>query len=297
MRTIEIVEYNAFTTRPFEGNPAGVVTDASDLDEALMQRIARHLNLSETAFLVPPHRGDADVRIRWFTPTREVDLCGHATIAAFTAAADQGLFGIEPGEERELHVETASGLLRVRIDRRGGRSTVAMQLPVPVFQPLEIDHDAFARLWGMTEADVGPDNWLCSEIDYWFVPVKDRKTLAGLRPDVALLEGITSTAAFAFYTPETVEPESDWHLRFFAPFHGVLEDPVTGSAQGPMGVIHLLRHVDDPKDGTFEFRGEQGDEIDRAGRVEVRVRREAGEVVDLEIGGAAVAMLEGRFRL
>jgi predicted PhzF superfamily epimerase YddE/YHI9 len=62
-------------------------------------------------------------------------------------------------------------------------------------------------------------------------------------------------------------------------------------------VIHLLRHVDDRKDGTFEFRGEQGDEIDRAGRVEVRVRREAGEVVDLEIGGTAVAMLEGRFRL
>jgi len=91
---VEIFEYNAFTDKPFAGNPAGVVIDAAGLDTHTMQRIASQMNLAETAFLLPSSDPEADVRLRWFTPALEVDLCGHATIAAFTAAAERGLFPV-----------------------------------------------------------------------------------------------------------------------------------------------------------------------------------------------------------
>ncbi len=293
---IQITEYNAFTDRPFAGNPAGVVTDASGLDEPTMLRIARQLNLSETAFLSDPEASDADIRLRWFTPTEEVKLCGHATIAAFTAAVDSGVFQVPDGEERVLGVETLSGVLRVRLSRRDGRPRVAFQIPVPRFEALDLDREEFARLWGITAGDLGSGPILRNQIDYWFIPVRDLAALRRLQLDVPALSAAGRESEFAFHTTETVDPESDWHLRFFAPFCGVPEDPVTGSAQGPMGVIHRER-VGDDGDGWHGYRGEQGDHMDRPGRVEVRVLRDQGAVADLEIEGTAIRMLEGEITI
>ncbi len=294
---VEILEYNAFTEQPFAGNPAGVVTDGAGLDEKLMQLIARQLNLSETAFLVPPSHAEADVRIRWFTPTQEVTLCGHATIAAFTAAAERGLFPVGPGEERSLRVETLSGVLRVRIERKDGGLVVSFQLPMPRFEPLDVDRAAFAQLWGASPDHLQGEPWLRSDLNYWYIPVSDLKALRALRLDTARLAEFESKAGFAFFTSDTVDPDSHWHLRFFAPFHGVAEDPVTGSAQGPMGVIHLEHREPQAGDGWFEFRGEQGDHLGQAGRVCARVRRQGSKIVDLEIAGTAESMLEGKIRV
>jgi len=295
--TIEIFEYNAFTEQPFAGNPAGVVTDASGLDDDTMQRIARQMNLAETAFLVPPSTADADVRLRWFTPAMEVELCGHATIAAFTAAAERGVFPVADDEVRELKVETLSGVLRIRIARREGRPEVAMQIPVPTFESLELDRDAFATLWGVTAGDMAGDWLVHSGLNYWYVPVPDQQLLQSLTLDVERLALIDSTAAFTFWTTDTIDADSDWHLRFFAPFHGVAEDIVTGSAQGPMGVVYVGSRGSAVQDGWLELRGEQGDCLGRPGRVRVRVLQENGALTDVEIAGGAVQMLEGRIRL
>ena len=295
--TIEIFEYNAFTEQPFAGNPAGVVTDASGLEDDTMQRIARQMNLAETAFLVPPSTADADVRLRWFTPAMEVELCGHATIAAFTAAAERGVFPVADDEVRELKVETLSGVLRVRIARRDGRPEVAMQIPMPTFEPLELDRQAFATLWGVTAGDLAGDWLVHSGLDYWYIPVPDQQILQSLTLDVERLALIDSTAAFTFWTTDTIDADSDWHLRFFAPFHGVTEDIVTGSAQGPMGAVYLKSRGSAVQEGWLELRGEQGDCLGRPGRVRVRVLQENGAVTDVEIAGGAVPMLEGRIRL
>ncbi|MGD2217673.1 MAG: PhzF family phenazine biosynthesis protein [Gemmatimonadales bacterium] len=294
---VSILQYNAFTDQPFAGNPAGVVTDASGLDDRVMQRIARQLNLAETAFLVPPSSSDADVGLRWFTPAQEVTLCGHATIAAFSAAVERGRFPTEPGEQRELRVETLSGILRIRIEERDGAVRVAMQIPVPGFQPLELDREAFASLWGVSEADLAGDWWRLPSTNYWFIPVSDRQALSSLKLDSEALAAIDPAASFAFFTGDTVDPDSHWHLRFFAPFLGVPEDIVTGSAQGPMGPLYLRLTDALGQDGWTELLGEQGDELDRPGRVIVRVHAEKGTVDDLEIAGGAVAMLEGRMRI
>jgi trans-2,3-dihydro-3-hydroxyanthranilate isomerase len=294
---VEIFQYNAFTDQPFAGNPAGVVTDASGLEDAVMQRIARQFNLAETAFLLPPSTADADVRLRWFTPAQEVTLCGHATIAAFTAAAERGVFPVTGDEERVLRVETLSGILRIRIRPRQGVPEVAMQIPVPNFDPLELERGAFASLWGVDEADLAGEWLVLRELDYWYVPVRDRPALRALTLRTDKLAPVAPKAAFAFFSQDTVEPDSHWHLRFFAPFHGVPEDIVTGSAQGPMGVIYLGRAGARAEQGWFEFRGEQGDLLGRPGRVRVRVYRQDGVVSDVEIAGGAVAMLEGKIRI
>jgi PhzF family phenazine biosynthesis protein len=294
---VPILQYNAFADQPFAGNPAGVVTDAAGLDDEVMQLIARQMNLAETAFLVPPSSSAADVRLRWFTPAQEVTLCGHATIAAFVAAAEHGLYPTEPGEERELRVETLSGILRIRIGEREGAARVAMQIPVPGFEPLELDRPAFAALWGVTEGELAGDWWALPSTNYWYLPVRDAEALRSLTLNSEALAEIDPGASFAFFTGDTVEPDSNWHIRFFAPFLGVPEDTVTGSAQGPMGPLHL-RLTDAPaQDGWTELKGEQGDTLGRPGRVIVRVHCEGGTVDDLEIAGGAIQMLEGRIRI
>ncbi|UCC83452.1 MAG: PhzF family phenazine biosynthesis protein [Gemmatimonadota bacterium] len=293
---VPIFQYNAFTDKPFAGNPAGVVIDASALADETLQLIARQMNLAETAFLVPPSSSAADIRLRWFTPAQEVTLCGHATIAAFAAAAEHGVYPTEPGEERELRVETLSGILRIRITKRGA-VRVAMQIPVPDFQPLDLDRPAFAALWGVGAADLDGDWWALPSTNYWYIPVRDANALRSLTLNSEALAEIDPGASFAFFTGETVEPDSNWHLRFFAPFLGVPEDTVTGSAQGPMGPLHLRLKRALAQDGWTELRGEQGDTLGRPGRVIVRVHAEKGIVDDLEIAGGAVGMLEGRIRI
>ncbi len=294
---VPILQYNAFTDQAFAGNPAGVVTDASELDDEIMQLIARQMNLAETAFMVPPSSSAADVRLRWFTPAQEVTLCGHATIAAFAAAAEHGLYPTEPGEERELRVETLSGILRIRIGEREGAVRVAMQIPVPGFEPLALDRPAFAALWGVAEGELAGDWWALPSTNYWYVPVRDADALGSLTLNSEALAEIDPSASFAFFTGETVDPDSHWHLRFFAPFLGVPEDTVTGSAQGPMGPLHLRLTGALAQDGWTELKGEQGDTLGRPGRVIVRVCCEKGLVTDLEIAGGAVQMLEGRIRI
>lgn len=293
---LSILEYNAFTRVPFAGNPAGVVLDASGLDDDAMQRIARQLKLAETAFLVPATRSDADVRLRWFTPAREVDLCGHATIAAFTAAADHGIYAPSGAEPRELRVETRSGVLTIGIQRVEGRAEVSMQIPVPDFHPLEVERDRFAALWGVPLEALAGDWWVHRTLDYWYVPVQSRQALASLRLDVDGLAQLSDRAAFTFFCRDTVDAGSHWHLRFFAPFHGVAEDIVTGSAQGPMGVLYQEIEGEAPQDWS-EYIGEQGDVLNSPGRVRVRVRRRDRSVTDVVIVGGAVAMLEGKMRV
>ena len=294
-RQIPIFVYNAFTREPFAGNPAGVVLDASALDHRLMQRIARQLNLAETAFLSPPESDEADVRLRWFTPAREVALCGHATIAAFTAAAEQGIYPADPNDERTLRVETLSGILSIGI-RQEEHPRVSMQIPVPNFEPLKVDREHFAELWGVPSASLAGEWWVHRDLDYWYVPVQSRQALATLRLQPEGLAELDDQAAFTFFCWDTVDAASQWHLRFFAPFHGVAEDIVTGSAQGPMAILYQ-RLTGEEKEGWSEYTGEQGDILGRPGRVSVRVARESGRVTEVTIAGGAVLMLKAELRI
>ncbi len=278
-RRIPIFQIDAFTSRPFGGNPAAVVLDAAGLDDAEMQAIAREMNLSETAYLTSPTpsgaaRG-ADYRLRWFTPGNEVTFCGHATVATAHALCQAGLF-----KGSRVTFETLGGMLGV--SRNGD---VYWLEPEPrVVEPYREPVAEILEAMALSPEDLA--DWappaLTPERDL-ILPCRGLETLrraqTGQRLGQLGLE--RKLRAFCLTTRETFEPASAIHSRFFAPQSGVPEDPVTGSVHASLAVyLYKLGLVPE------RFVAEQGDFIGRPGRLEI-------EAAGPRVGGRAVTVLEG----
>ncbi len=206
MHSIRQYQVDAFTSRPFAGNPAAVCPLASWLDDKLLQAIAEENNLSETAFFVPSAKG---FRLRWFTPVTEVDLCGHATLAAAHV-----LFEILAYPDPAITFETNSGDLHVR---RHGK---LLEMDFPAQPPLACPApDALIRGLGVRPAEV-----LVAE-DYLAV-FDSEDIIRAVTPDHTLLSLLDRRGVIVTAPGRDV----DFVSRFFAPRVGVPEDPVTGSA-------------------------------------------------------------------
>ena len=301
MRKVAVKQVDAFTQRPFTGNPAAIVCEADELDREQMQAIAREMNVSETVFVLKATDPEADMQIRWFTPTTEVDLCGHATIACFHSLAEEGRFGLDEPADRFFQVQTRSGTLPVRVDRgASGGVRVWFGLPIPRLRACHLDREDVAELLGTLPQSFDPRLPFAEFYSHAVIPVRSMAALQSLSPDahgLAKLSRVTGVTGFCAITLETVSPRSLVHARFFAPSLGILEDPVTGSAQGPVGV-YLWRHgVVAPEEGVVSYVGEQGDTIGRRGRVHVRVVVSDDSVEAVEVGGEAVTVLTGTLGL
>lgn len=306
MKTYRIKHVDAFTTEPFCGNPAGVVLDARGLSDATMQQIAREMNLSETAFLLPPTLRSADLQIRWFTPAAEVPLCGHATIASFHALAEAGMQGMKRPGVYHFRLQTRSGILGIAVERKYSGTIVEFQLPIPEFRVHKKVPASLLVALGLRASDVQTGLPFVSE-SYLYLPVKRLSTLKSLRPDLGKLDSFTRskrTLGISVFTLETIEPSSAVHSRFYAPAVGIVEDPVTGSANGPLGVYlyQYAIHRDFPipsfllPDGRMEFVAEQGDDMGRKGRVKVRLRVTGHGVKQVSIAGEAVTIMDSEYR-
>lgn len=202
---------NAFASGAFTGNPAAVIATETALDDTLMQQIAAQNNLAETAFVVT---GEDPMPLRWFTPTVEVPLCGHATLA--TAKV---LFEGHYQDREELHFSSASGELRVR--RKGEQ----LQLDFPVRHPSGEIPPSLTRIadaFGCDEGEI-EDSFVAGTL---VVVLKSQRSLQNLNPDMVKLRALHSFAVAATAAGESV----DFTARFFAPNAGIDEDPVTGSA-------------------------------------------------------------------
>ena len=257
---IGIVQVDAFTDQPFAGNPAAVCVLAEPRDEHWMQDVAREMNLSETAFLV--RQGDG-YNLRWFTPTVEVELCGHAPLASAHALWEAGL--LRPDEQARFY--TQSGLLTAV---RCG-DWIEMDFPAirqePTSPPSEL-----ARALGVEMKYVGRNKF-----DY-LVEIESEEVVRALRPDFTLLR--TLSVRGVTVTSRASTAGFDFVSRFFAPGSGVDEDPVTGSAHCALGPYWSERV------NKTEFVAYQASA--RGGVVRVRVE---GERVIL--GGQAVTVLRG----
>jgi PhzF family phenazine biosynthesis protein len=255
-----LFQIDAFTDRPFAGNPAAVCLLPGPRDEAWMQQVGTEMNLSETAFLYP--EGDGH-RLRWFTPKVEVDLCGHATLASAHALWETGL--LRPEEDARFH--TRSGLLTVV--RRGD----VMEMDFPAKPPAPA-----AAPPGLAEAlGAAPRYVGRNQFDY-LVEVESEAALRGLAPDFRRLAALPVRGLIV--TARATADRFDFVSRFFAPGAGVDEDPVTGSAHCCLGPFWRERL------GKDELRAYQASA--RGGVVGVRV---AGERVFLR--GQAVTVLRG----
>lgn len=289
MRSYCLYQIDAFTHERFVGNPAGVVPDATGLSDMQMQAIAREMNLSETAFIVPAQAADHDMVVRFFTPTTEVPICGHATIAAHWVRA---LEGASDGIARQ---KTGAGILPVEIERNGGAVRIWMtQKDADFEEPLgEVVKDEIRRAFGVPElSDIAPVQVVSTGHSKVMIPVASTAILNSINPDLQALSRLSRQIGcngyFAFALADQGE-EVVAYGRMFAPAIGIPEDPVTGNACGPLGA-YLARHglIMVPRDGTVRLSVRQGTAMGRPGTVTVEVRR-AGDTFGIRIAGEAVA--------
>lgn len=302
MNAIRIKQVDAFTLKPFTGNAAGVVIDADHLSTDQMQKIANEMNVSETVFsMKPTNEDEADVRLRWFTPTQEVDLCGHATIAMFHALAEEGHFGLEVDEPQSFLIETRSGILNVDVEWKDMQPYIKFNLPVPRFSPFADDIAVLCGALGISEIELSKKvRPQITNNGYCYIPVSNYESLKSLEPNMHLLKRLKERqdlSGFVVVTTDTGDKDIDWHMRFFAPSLGVDEDPVTGSANGPMGVFLWVNGLLDKKKKYFTLKGSQGKFVGRPGIVTVIMTVDNGKVDSLQIAGQAVTVLDGTITL
>jgi PhzF family phenazine biosynthesis protein len=256
-----IVQVDAFTSAPYGGNPAGVCVLAQTRDDAWMQLVAREMNLAETAFVQP--RSDQDFDLRWFTPTVEVDLCGHATLASAHVLWESG----QLAAARTARFHTRSGLLTAT--RRG--DWIELDFPATPDEPVDPPAGLVESL-GVSARYVGR-----SRFDY-LIEVDDEAAVVAVRPEFGRLKDVDARGAIV--TSRASSPGVDFVSRYFAPAFGIDEDPATGSTHCCLGPFWSART------GKREFVAHQLSA--RRGVVHVAVDGDR-----VRLAGQAVTVLRG----
>lgn len=333
MKTVDIYQVDAFTDVVFGGNPAGVVPDARGLDEDTMQKIAREMALSETAFVVDTRgKGPAGFEVRFFTPVAEVDLCGHATIGAFWLLAELGVITKENGPGRDIRGEenrnekgdgkrgdnngdgdevrvyqmTKAGKLPVDILFGCGgapaRVMMTQNLPRIMGEPSRDEIRELERILGAPEGSItGFDGArpqvVSTGLPDLIVPVTSREALLSMRPNMARLADFCTKRGIISvhcFSLETLDPASTVHCRDFSPAVGIPEEAATGTASGATGAYLVLNRLIEVREPVTKIICEQGHVLKRPSLIHVEVASQAGEIASVRVGGSAVTMLRGR---
>jgi trans-2,3-dihydro-3-hydroxyanthranilate isomerase len=274
------VVVDVFTDTPLAGNQLAVFTDARDLPERLLQPLARELNFSETTFVYPSEQ-DGHARMRIFTPAVEIPFAGHPTLGtAFVLAG--------PLQLDEIRLETGRGTVPVRLERDGSRVVFGrMRQPLPSMEAFEPADEILAAL-GVARSEL-PVRLFDNGPRFVYVALGSPEEVAALRPDLQRLSDLGPVGVNCFAGSGT-----HWKTRMFAPAFGVAEDPATGSAAGPLA-LHLA--LEGRIGWGEEIEIAQGAEVGRPSTLYARVDGGPDAVERIEVGGAAVVVARGEFRL
>ncbi|MBP2617765.1 PhzF family isomerase [Chryseobacterium jejuense] len=294
MKEVIVYQIDSFTKEKFKGNPAGVVLNAENLTSDEMQLIARELNNSETAFVLKSDENNHfDYHIRYFTPTTEVPICGHATIGALYAKAIEDRL-----DSCTITINTQVGILPINILKVDNDYQITMTQGSfslePAFEP-SIKQRIVDAL-GLKKEDLNekcPIQIASTGHSKVMIGINRRTLLNNLTPDfmalVHLSKEIKCNGYFVF-TFDSDDKDVLTYGRMFAPAIGIQEDPVTGNANGPLGGYLIQNKIVEVSDGTFEFIGRQGETINRVGqmKVEINVKNYSPEII--RITGNAVTV-------
>jgi trans-2,3-dihydro-3-hydroxyanthranilate isomerase len=274
--TFRYVFCDAFTDVPFAGNQLAVFTDAREIPEEQLQPLAREINFSETVFVYPA-AGEGHARMRIFTPTLELPFAGHPVLG--TAFVLGG-----PLQLDELLLETGAGVVPVRLERDGPRIVFGwMRQPSFPVEPYDRAEELLALL-GVEESRL-PVELYRQGPNHVLIELGSPEAVAALRPNTEALLELSPYGTDCF-----ARDGESWKARVFVPAHGVPEDPATGSAAGPLA-LHLARHGRIGFGDVIEIH--QGAEIGRPSTL-YAVARSPEEI---EVGGSAVIVARGEFRL
>jgi trans-2,3-dihydro-3-hydroxyanthranilate isomerase len=277
---------DVFCARPLEGNPVAVFTDAAGLDGDTMQRTARELNLSESVFVLDDDGNGtdaADAAVRIFTPSVELPFAGHPVLGtAFVL-----------GTNRELdlvRLRTGAGIVPVILHREGSEIVYGeMEQPIPTWSACEAERELLAAL-GVECAGM-PIEIYDNGPRHVYVELADADAVAAVTPD---MRALASVGEFGISCFAVLDGGAKVKTRMFAPALGVSEDPATGSAAGPLAV-HLARHGRTEFGQTIEIH--QGAEIGRPSVLNALAEGSAEAVARVAVGGGAVIVARGEYRL
>ena len=291
MRSYAFKQVDVFTGVGLRGNPVAVVIDADDLSDEEMQRVANWTNLSETTFIrEPTPNSGADYLLRIFTPQSELPFAGHPTVGSAHAYLEHGGARLDPDVLRQ---ECGAGVLAIRSEGEDESRLIFAETPeAKLVREYASSVDAISEALGVEISSDPPPACVDNGPTWTFVYLADPAMVGAMKPDMAALsrlsedDGLTGLAVFAL-----TDDDPAVRIRCFAPFFGVPEDPVTGSANAALPA-YLARYGLLERTGR-SYRASQGLEMGRDGRVHIRVREDDR----VEIGGQAVTVVEGEIRL
>lgn len=294
-----IYQVDAFSDVPFGGNPAGVVPNAVELDDIQMLNIAREMNLSETAFIFPSEDNTADYEVKFFTPTQEVDLCGHATIATFFSLASKGVI-TGTNEVKIIKQKTKAGILPVELYFKDNEiQSVMMTQSKPKFVFDVENISELAEIMGINVNDIGIEGFnlipeaVSTGLTDIMLPVKNLSALKAISPNYARLteysNNLNIIGVHAF-TLETEEEASTLACRNFGPAAGIDEEAATGTSNGALGAYLVKNDVLKIQD-NITIICEQGYYMNRPSKIIVRLEGTKDDLT-VKVGGTAVIVME-----
>jgi trans-2,3-dihydro-3-hydroxyanthranilate isomerase len=290
------LHYDVFTEQPLLGNQLAVFTDARGLDATRMQAIAREMNFSESTFIFPSERPDTDIRMRIFTPWNEMPMAGHPTIGSTFALAKSGV--ITPGAKRFVFGLNI-GPIPVDLEwTEGDLSFAWMTQRPPTFGPVVSQRDVVASALGLETKDLAdlPVQEVSCGLPFLFVALRDHQTVDKAKSDAAGFGRICDACGldlpiflFALGGPS---PSDTVYSRMFAPDFGIVEDPATGGASGPLG-CYLVEHGLVTGDAAQQIVSSQGVAMGRASRIHVSIGGRPGAIDRVQVGGVSVLVGRG----
>jgi trans-2,3-dihydro-3-hydroxyanthranilate isomerase len=282
---------DVFTQHPLEGNALAVFPDASGLDDATMQKIAKELNLSETTFVSPPTRDDCVASVRIFTPTKELIFAGHPTIGTSFVLLDEG---VAPKDAERFGLEEKVGAVPIRVES-GERPLIWLTTP-PIQSGQTFDRAVCARALGLESGDlldIAPQ-LLSAGNPTIFVAVQTRQAVDRAWLDsqgMASIKGGAAESACVFVFAPTPEGA---YSRMFAPEYGIVEDPATGSSTGPLAAYMLQHNLVSGEAGS-RFVSEQGVKMGRRSALHVRLNGDKG-AEGIEVGGYVTPLVDATMK-
>ncbi len=317
MRELIIKGVDSFTTNPFSGNPAGVITEADGLTEQNMQEIASDmkLNIIEMAYVTLPRIDEAAFRVRFFTPSKELDMSGHVTIATAFALIEEGRIPLEDGYTKII-LETKIGntpveiyfhssgsgtteiaedtMIRLHGDNDGVLEKIMMHQPIYTFSPSRVPVEEIAEVLGIESNEITktglPVVIGSKDLDWLIIPIQSKETILNMHPDLIKLGilnkkyGILTNHIFSL---DTFDSDCITYSRHFGPAMGLWEDPASANASGGLGNYLITYGVTSSTSMVMQ----QGKEVDSLARILVEIGREGDETTSVRVGGLAVTSI------
>jgi trans-2,3-dihydro-3-hydroxyanthranilate isomerase len=294
-----IYQVDAFSDVPFGGNPAGVVPNAEGLNDNQMLNIAKEMNLSETAFIFPLKDDEADYEVRFFTPTQEVALCGHATIASFFALSAKGVI-TGTDNVKIVKQKTKAGILPVELCFKDSKiHSVMMTQTKPKFVFDVENIPELAHVMGISESDIGIECYsltpqaVSTGLTDIMLPVKSLSALKAINPNFARLAEYSNNLDIIgvhAFTLETEEEASTLACRNFGPAAGIDEEAATGTSNGALCAYLAKNDILKFKD-SITITCEQGYYMNRPSKIIVRLEGPKDDLT-VKVGGKATIVLE-----